>query len=267
MWNYIIGDWRELIPVPWAQVAIAFVAVLCGAIVGAEREKKEKPAGLRTLVLVCLGSATFTMISFAFTTTTGDSGRVAAQIVTGIGFLGAGVILHGAGSVTGTTTAATVWMTAATGMTVGAGYAIAGIGLSLLTRAALTGIFWWESHTIEEGRAADVELVFDPDHGKTRIRIEKILEDFHLTHGVGDSQTTPDGSVRMRFSYHLPQRQRREFLHKLAELPAVRDIRVDLGSARAPRAGKPRARGVRRPLAQLRRPTRTALQPSCGTTS
>src|SRR5262245_66403656 len=125
MWDYVIGTWRGLWPAPWAGIACAFMAVLCGAIVGAEREKKEKPAGLRTLILVSLGSATFTMVSFAFTTTTGDSGRVAAQIVTGIGFLGAGVILHGVGSVTGTTTAATVWMVAATGMTVGAGYPVA----------------------------------------------------------------------------------------------------------------------------------------------
>lgn len=230
MWNDIIGNWRESMPVPWAEIALALVAVLCGAIVGAEREKKEKPAGLRTLVLVSLGSATFTMISFAFTTTTGDSGRVAAQIVTGIGFLGAGVILHGAGSVTGTTTAATVWMTAATGMTVGAGYATAGIGLSLLTRAALTGILLWERHTIGEGRAADVELVFDPDHGKTRIRIEKIMDDFHLTHGAGEDETTAEGYLRMRLSYHLPQRQRRDFLHQLASLAAVREIRTDAGA-------------------------------------
>ncbi|MBI5361871.1 MAG: MgtC/SapB family protein [Planctomycetes bacterium] len=206
-------------------IALVLAAVLAGAVVGGEREKKEKPAGLRTLILVCLGSATFTMVSFAFTTTTGDSGRVAAQIVTGIGFLGAGVILHGATSVSGTTTAATVWMTAATGMTIGAGFPIAGLALSLLTRGVLTGMRAWESHSIGEGRAGSVELVYDPDHGKSRVRIEKIMEDFHLHQEAGIEEPTDDGALRLRFRFHLPRKQSRDFLHELASLPAVRAIR------------------------------------------
>ena len=225
VWNYFVGDWRMLLPKPWAEIALALMSVICGAIVGAERERREKPAGLRTLVLVCLGSAVFTMVSYAFTTTTGDSGRVAAQIVTGIGFLGAGVILHSGGMVTGATTAATVWVTAAMGMTVGAGYAVAGLGLSLLTRAALTGIYWWESRVIGEMRAAAVELVFDPDHGKTRIRVARIMEDFHVTHRVPDLEPMPDGMLRLRILYRLPRRQRREFLSHLAELEAMLEIR------------------------------------------
>lgn len=224
MWPYCIGDWWDLLPVPWAQVAMAVVAVACGAIVGGEREKREKPAGLRTLVLVCLGSATFTMVSFAFSTTTGDSGRVAAQIVTGIGFLGAGVILHGTGSVTGTTTAASVWMVAATGMTVGAGYPVAGIGLSLLTRAALSGIYLWEGRVIRFGPRSVVEVVFDPEAGKTRLRVEKILDDFRV--GANAEELTPPSGelARMRVTFRLPHRQRREFLSQLAGLSAVREI-------------------------------------------
>src|SRR4051812_15981503 len=101
IWDYLTGDLRASIGAPWLEIVLAVVAVVCGGIVGAERERREKPAGLRTLILVCLGSAAFTMASFAFTSTTGDSGRVAAQIVTGIGFLGAGAILHGGGFVRG----------------------------------------------------------------------------------------------------------------------------------------------------------------------
>ena len=69
---------------------LILAAVLCGLILGIEREIKEKPAGLRTLILVSTGSATFTLNSFFFVPINGDSGRVAAQIVAGIGFLGAG---------------------------------------------------------------------------------------------------------------------------------------------------------------------------------
>lgn len=227
MWNFIVEDWRRLMPTPWPEIALALMSVVCGAIVGVEREKKEKPAGLRTLVLVCLGSAVFTMVSYAFTTTTGDSGRVAAQIVTGIGFLGAGVILHSGGMVTGATTAATVWVTAAMGMTIGTGYAIAGLGLSLLTRAALVGIFWWENRSIEELQAAAVELVFDPDHGKTRIRIAKIMEDFHVVRPARDLEALPDGRHRLRILYHLPRRQRHDFLAQLAEMKDVREMREE----------------------------------------
>src|SRR3954465_11640846 len=114
--HWLIHSWHALLPVPLANGLLALVAVACGGLVGAERERREKPAGLRTLVLVCLGSASFTMVSFVFTPPSGDAGRGAAQIVTGIGFLGAGAILHGPGFVSGLTTAAGIWVTAAIGM-------------------------------------------------------------------------------------------------------------------------------------------------------
>jgi putative Mg2+ transporter-C (MgtC) family protein len=223
-WDYIVGDWRTLMPLPWADVLLALVSIACGAIVGTERERKEKPAGLRTLVLVCLGSAVFTMVSYAFATTTNDTGRVAAQIVTGIGFLGAGVILHSRGIVTGATTAATVWVMAATGMTVGAGFAAAGLGLALLTRLALTGMFWWESHVIGEMRAAIVEVVFEPDHGKTRVKIAWVMEEFLVTEPARALETTDEGYMRLRFSFRLPRKQRRDFMNQLASMPEVREI-------------------------------------------
>ena len=137
--NWLTADWITFLgPVP-AHVGITLTALLCGTIIGLERQKHEKPAGLRTLILVCLGSAGFTMAGFAFTSTTGDSGRVAAQIVTGIGFLGAGVILHPRGTISGATTAATIWVTASVGMMAGAGYAGAAFGMSLLVRLVLAG--------------------------------------------------------------------------------------------------------------------------------
>ena len=76
---WLIADWRTILHPPLAQIALAIVALICGAIIGTERERREKSAGLRTMILVCLGSGGFTMAGFAFTSTTGDSGRVAAQ--------------------------------------------------------------------------------------------------------------------------------------------------------------------------------------------
>jgi putative Mg2+ transporter-C (MgtC) family protein len=96
------------------------LAVLLGSVVGAEREYRTKSAGFRTLVLVCVGSALFTIFSLRMGgLNNGD--RIAANIITGIGFLGAGAIFRGQSGVSGITTATTIWMVAALGMGVGAG--------------------------------------------------------------------------------------------------------------------------------------------------
>jgi len=102
-----------------------------GLAVGYERRSADKPAGLRTLSLVCLGSAMFTIIS-AFGFETADQSRVAAQIVTGVGFLGAGTILGSGVTISGLTTAATIWATAAIGMAVGSGLYIASVSGTVL---------------------------------------------------------------------------------------------------------------------------------------
>jgi putative Mg2+ transporter-C (MgtC) family protein len=210
---------------PWLQIALVLVSVICGAIVGGEREKREKPAGLRTLILVCLGSTAFTIASLAFTTTTGDSGRVAAQIVTGIGFLGAGAILHGSGIVRGMTTAATIWAIAATGMVVGIGYAGAGLGLSLLVRLVLTLALAWESRAMGAERESRVELAFEANGGKTRVQIEKIMEDFHVGSPLEAGESAPDGTVRATLRSRLQRRHHRDFLNEIAGLRGVKEIK------------------------------------------
>ncbi|RUA21283.1 MAG: MgtC/SapB family protein [Chloroflexi bacterium] len=103
---------------------------------GLRRRSSDKPAGLRTLSLVTGGSALFTIIS-AFGFETADQSRVAAQIVTGVGFLGAGTVLRSGTSTSGLTAAATIWATAAIGMAVGSGLYIASIGGTALMLAIL----------------------------------------------------------------------------------------------------------------------------------
>lgn len=98
------------------------VALVVGGIIGAERERHKKAVGLRTLILISMGSALFTILSTRIAGPYGsDVARIAASIVSGIGFLGAGVILEERGRVTGLTTAATTWLVAALGMAAGAG--------------------------------------------------------------------------------------------------------------------------------------------------
>ncbi len=114
------------------EIAVRLVlAAAFGAAVGYERRSADKPAGLRTLSLVALGSALFTIIS-TFGFENADQSRVAAQIVTGVGFLGAGTILRSGGSISGLTTAATIWATAAIGMAVGSGLYIAAVAGTII---------------------------------------------------------------------------------------------------------------------------------------
>ncbi|MGE0883430.1 MAG: MgtC/SapB family protein [Blastocatellales bacterium] len=106
------------------------VAVFVGALVGYERERKGKPAGVRTHGMVCLGAALFTLVSLYGFGPANDPTRVAAMVVSGIGFLGAGAVLHQRESVHGLTTAASLWVTAAMGLAVGVGM----IGMSIVTK-------------------------------------------------------------------------------------------------------------------------------------
>jgi putative Mg2+ transporter-C (MgtC) family protein len=121
------------------------LAGFLGGLIGLERELKAKPAGLRTTLLICLGAAMFTQLSLqiALIATGGgdalraDPARLAAQIIPGIGFIGAGAILHGKGRVTGLTTAATLWVVTAIGIAVGAGAYVEAIGTTVLVLGTL----------------------------------------------------------------------------------------------------------------------------------
>jgi putative Mg2+ transporter-C (MgtC) family protein len=114
------------------------LAALLGAVLGMEREYRQKDAGLRTNILITLGSSLFTMMSIELTAGQGDPSRVAAQIVTGIGFLGGGAILRTKAGVQGLTTAAMIWVNAAIGVAAGGGqYHLAVIATAVTLGAIL----------------------------------------------------------------------------------------------------------------------------------
>jgi len=111
------------------------VALICGFAIGWEREAKHKAAGLRTTMLICLGATLYMLAGELIAkhgTTALDPTRIAGQVVTGIGFLGAGVIIHRGMSIHGLTTAATVWASAAIGVLIGAGYPLLAMGVSAI---------------------------------------------------------------------------------------------------------------------------------------
>jgi len=114
----------------WTELVSIILAAILGGIIGLEREYRHKSAGLRTNILICLGAAVFTIISKKMALGADDSlTRIAAQIVTGVGFLGAGAIIQDRGGVHGLTTAATIWLVSSIGMACGAGL----FGLAITT--------------------------------------------------------------------------------------------------------------------------------------
>jgi putative Mg2+ transporter-C (MgtC) family protein len=124
---------------PWIELDLVLrllMAAIIGGLVGYERERAEKPAGFRTLLLVSVGAALFTITSIYGFGATSDPSRVAAGIVVGIGFIGAGTILRGEGVVVGLTTAATIWTVAAIGLAVGVGlYLVAAVTTAVVLLA------------------------------------------------------------------------------------------------------------------------------------
>lgn len=145
----------------WAAVGMA---MLCGGIVGLERQLRGKPAGIRTSILICLSTTIFIHLGSLAISGVADPTRVLGQIVTGIGFLGAGVIISREGTITGVTTAAVVWILAAIGSTIGFGHYKGALALSVVTVIVLWVMdFLEEQVTTTFGRGAH-----KPAPGKTK---------------------------------------------------------------------------------------------------
>jgi putative Mg2+ transporter-C (MgtC) family protein len=143
-------------PVFWLRLG---TAVLCGGIIGLERQLRGKAAGIRTSILICLGTQLFVSLGSSFGGERVDPTRVLGQVVTGIGFLGGGVILAREGAVIGVTSAAVIWVLAALGSLIGLGHLVAAIILSVVTVGLLIGVELLESvfRRLREG-ASDREL-------------------------------------------------------------------------------------------------------------
>src|SRR5262245_52577724 len=155
---------QQLVREPRLELLVQLVlAVILGGAVGIERELRGKPAGLRTNILICMGATLFTVLSYRIAEARGDPGRVAAQILTGVGFIGAGTILHLRGAVTGLTSAATIWVVAAVGMAVGAGAYVEALGATLLIMAVLAGLGPLEGYLARQAASSHIVIHCRPD--------------------------------------------------------------------------------------------------------
>ena len=137
-WYRIFGPKMDVAAIVSQNIVRLVLAGILGGIIGLEREIKHKPAGLRTNMFICFGSAMFTILSYELASEyAGDHTRIAAQIIPGIGFIGAGSILHSRGSVSGLTTAATLFVVASVGMAIGGGLYLTGVFATFVLLLAL----------------------------------------------------------------------------------------------------------------------------------
>jgi len=190
------------------------LAAFLGGAIGLERELSRKPAGLRTNMFICFGAAMYTILSeLMVDPSIGDHTRIAANIITGIGFIGAGSILHEKGSVQGLTTAATLFVVAAIGMASGAGFMLLAIfaTITILLALRLLGLFEARldlkpMHMTYEAAGEKPDQMVDEING--------ILEGEHKVMESIQLSPVPGGFVA-QFSISATHREHQMLLHEL----------------------------------------------------
>lgn len=227
-WPTWMGDVHDCLGPHWAGVVVTAAAIVCGGIIGFERERALKPAGLRTMILICLGSAIFTQASIlmADSGAIADRTRIAAQIVSGIGFLGAGAIIRDRGRVVGVTTGAGIWSTAAVGMVLGSGHVAAGVFFSILILVTLGAAGVLEQLILGRCRFGTVRITFDDRDGKTRVLLDHVLSRFDIQ-GRAKYEDVGDDRRVATISYCEAHRNHRAVLPSLAALENVIQIKTD----------------------------------------
>lgn len=150
----LIETWDRLAAVLPPFLVRCGAAALCGAMIGLERELKSKPAGFRTNILICVGAAIYMSVGLVLVNAggaQGDPARIAAQVVTGIGFLGAGSIIQAGRQVTGLTTAATIWVVASIGLVAGAGFPLLAVCAATMVLLTLVVLGAFEERFLRAG--------------------------------------------------------------------------------------------------------------------
>lgn len=212
-------DWKRIIELLHSEMASGFVATslirlvlaaILGGIIGLERELRHRPAGLRTTMFICFGASMFTVLSSGLAGVPSDSARIAAQIIPGIGFIGAGTILHTRGLTTGLTTASTLFVVASVGMAAGGGLYLTAIFATGVLLIALFSLGQLELTfnlktllTSYEVTGASVEQITQ--------EVNRILEPGHRMMQNAISGATAE-HVRMQFDVSGCNREQNELL-------------------------------------------------------
>lgn len=224
------------IPGPWIEalnlglLGRLVLASVLGGLVGMERELSGKPAGLRTNLLICVGATLLTDISIGVAEAANvrnlaegvpfraDPSRIAAQIVSGIGFLGAGTILQARGSVTGLTTAATIWVVAAIGMAVGTRAYLEAAGTTALVIFSLLLLGRLEDFLVERRSGRRYTLSLDPDPELLDVAVQTFRRAGLRVH----SESVEKGDrFEVAFDVSGPVRVHQRVIRELAAHPGV----------------------------------------------
>lgn len=210
-------------------VRLALAAVL-GGIIGLERELKRKPAGLRTNMFICFGSAMFTILSteLAGEFGIGDHTRIAAQIIPGIGFIGAGSILHDKGGVSGITTAATIFVVASIGMAVGGGLYLLAVFSTMLIYLALHLLGLMERRFNLKPLMMNYIIVSEKTADDLVAEVNSILED-QGKEMQGMHLSRLNGKEKLVFSVAGTRNEHKELTSRLRQSDDLKNLRTVAG--------------------------------------
>jgi putative Mg2+ transporter-C (MgtC) family protein len=193
------------------------LSVVAGGLIGAEREFRSKSAGFRTIILISMGACLFTIFSALIDPLQPE--RIAVSIVTGIGFIGAGVVFKSDNRVTGITTAATIWATAAIGMGIGAGYYLysgVALGLALLVLMLFT---YMEGYIDRINQVRNYKIVCDYDSSKLKY-YEKKFKHHHLSFRRG-GQSKTNGDLSGYWIVQGSERNHEKFIEEILQDKSV----------------------------------------------
>lgn len=209
----------------YAQIALKLLlATLAGGLVGYQRERAERPAGLRTHILVSLGSAIFTIASLVSLPNT-DPTRIAAQIVTGIGFLGAGAIINQGDLVLGLTTAASLWATAGLGMLAGFGLYPVAIGASVLVFIVLSVFKPIEKKIAGGEERGTIVIRVEKGNKELILKVDDVLKGSEI-HSKSTELTKVSGLTTYKYYIDLPRdADPDDIIDKLVKLDGVESVR------------------------------------------
>ena len=211
------------------------LAVVLGGIIGLEREFRDKPAGLRTNILICVGSTLFMSLSTRVAQIVGgDPTRIAAQIISGVGFLGAGVVLHSHGFVLGLTTAATIWVVAGVGMALGSGMYGVAVFVTAMSLVTLYLLSYAEDRI--QGRMSYSYALVVSDLNQALASINRVLQESSVSAASFNFKKRAE-NYRVWFTLVIPRDTNIKIIQRLSEVPEI--IQVETGASARDLAGEP----------------------------
>lgn len=201
-----------------------FLAAVLGGMIGMERELSHKEAGLRTNILIAIGSTLLTVLSIKIAegSKVADPTRMAAQIVTGVGFLGAGAIIQARLAIHGLTTAATIWTVAAIGIAVGSGYYLFSLLVTILVVVVLTG-FKVISSALEKQKKTYAYIIKTDEKAAVLVDIKKIMRELNI-HTVNLTMSKKKGSYEIEVLLQISQTKDKQFIERVMQLKNVKEV-------------------------------------------